>query len=512
MPKQVLDPLFQLIKSMTKSEKRNFKIYTNRISNQKETKFIQVFDILDKLDEYKEEIIFKRSKDIKSSQLSNLKAHLYKQILISLRLSQINHDINISIREQIDYAKVLYNKGLYAQSLKILDRIKKQTRKSKQDLLLFEIIEFEKLIESQYITQSIETRAEKLISESTEISKIMDGSVYYSNMSLSLYSLYLKVGYARNEKDFMIVTEFFKTKLRPYKESDLSFFEKVHLYQSHVWYYLIIQDFLMFYKFSNKWVEVFLNEPEMINIKTDLYIKGLNSLLASLFYTNHLKKFKTNLKLLKDLYINQAPISSTNNRVLIEMFYHIHNINKHFMQGTFKEACAGIGNIETFLSINKFSLGKHRTIIFYYKIACLYFGNQEYKKAIVYLNKIQNIKDTSLRSDIHCFARILNLLSHYELEHTDLLDYQIRSTYRFLSKKNDLQKTQKYILSFIRKLSHLQADQIHDELIKSKKILQEWENDPFEKRAFLYLDLIAYIDSKIYKKPIQEIIKQKIKK
>lgn len=512
MPKPILDPLFQLIKSMTKAEKRNFKIYTNRISNKKATKFIQVFDILDKLDDYKEETIFKRSKEIKSSQLSNLKAHLYKQILISLRLTQINHDINISIREQIDYAKVLYNKGLYTQSLKILDKIKKQTKKSKHNLLLFEIIEFEKLIESQYITQSIETRAEKLISESSEISKIMDGSVYYSNMSLSLYSLYLKVGYVHNEKDFMMVNEFFKTKLKAYKDSELSFFEKIHLYQAHVWYYLIIQDFLMCYKFSHKWVDVFLNEPEMINIKTDLYIKGLNSLLASLFYTKHLRKFKSKLRLLKDLYINQAPVSSTNNRVLIEMFYHIHNINKHFMQGTFKEACSTISTIETFLSVNKFSLSKHRTIIFYYKIACLYFGNEEYKKAIVYLNKIQNIKDTSLRSDIHCFARILNLLSHYELEHTELLDYQIRSTYRFLSKKDDLQKTQKYILSFIRKLSHMHPDHVNEELIKSKNILKQWENDPFEKRAFLYLDLIAYIDSKLYKIPIQEVIKQKINK
>ncbi len=124
MPKQQIDPLFQLIKSISKSEKRNFKIYANRTSSEKGSKFLNLFGILDRMEEYNEELILKKARDIKHSQLPNLKAHLYKQLLTSLRLTQINHDLNISIREQIDYAKVLYNKGLYQQSLKILEKTK----------------------------------------------------------------------------------------------------------------------------------------------------------------------------------------------------------------------------------------------------------------------------------------------------------------------------------------------------------------------------------------------------
>jgi hypothetical protein len=60
-------------------------------------------------------------------QLSNLKSYLYKQILVSIRLNiQIKIlDIN---REQ-DFATILYNKGLYKQSLKILDKTKLGIRK-----------------------------------------------------------------------------------------------------------------------------------------------------------------------------------------------------------------------------------------------------------------------------------------------------------------------------------------------------------------------------------------------
>jgi hypothetical protein len=512
MPKQQIDPLFQLIKSISKSEKRNFKLYANRISSEKETKFLQLFDVLDKMEEYNETSILKKAKDIKHSQLPNLKAHLYKQLLTSLRLTQINHDISISIREQIDHAKVLYNKGLYNQSLRILDKTKTLARKNKKNILEFEIIQFEKLIESQYITKSIETRAEEITREATEISKTMDGVVYFSNMSIRLYGLYLKVGYVRNEKDLLMVKEFFNTNLIPHDINNLSFFEKLYLFQSYVWYYLIIQDFLMCYKYAKKWVDLFLLNPDMINIHMDLYLKGLNNVLVALFYTNHVSNFKKHLRLLRKLENEEQFKHNSNLNILLQLFLFVHRINRHFMEGTFNKGLHLVPKIERFLDENKFGMDNHRALIFYYKIACLYFGNGQYREAIKYLNRISDVRDTSLRGDIHCFGRILNLISHYELEHTELLEYQIRSTYRFLAKTNDLQEVQKYILRFLRKLSTISPDQLKEELKKSRIDLEKWVNDPYEKRAFLYLDLISWLDSKIQNRPVQDVIMEKINK
>lgn len=511
MAKPQIDPLFQLIKSMTKSEKRNFKLYANRTSSEKGTKFLQLFDLIDRLDEYHEEQILKKAKDIKPSQLSNIKAHLYKQLLTSLRLTQINHDLNISIREQIDHAKVLYNKGLYQQSLKILDRTKTQARKNERNILYFEIVEFEKLIESQYITKSIESRAQEITQEATDISTTMQNTVFFSNLAIRLYGLYLKVGYVRNEKDMIMVKEFFKANMIPYNIQQMSFLEKLYLYQSYVWYYLIIQDFLMCYKYAQKWVDLFLMTPHMIHAQTDLYLKGLNNVLVALFYTNHYSKFKKNLKLLRELEKSEKVKFNSNINILHRQFSYIHRINRHFMNGTFEKGLRLVPRIEAFLRDNKHSMDTHRGLVFYYKIACMYFGTGDYHNTIHYLNKVFDIRDTSLRTDIHCFSRILNLISHYELENTELLEYQIRSTYRFLAKMEDLQEVQKYILRFLRKLSQISPDQVKDELRKSRKDLLKWVNDPFEKRAFLYLDLISWLDSKIQNKPIQEIVMEKAK-
>ena len=226
MPSIHSEPLFVLVKTLTKSEKRNFKLYVNRIQSNEEVKFIQLFDVLDKLSDYDEEQILRKIPAIKKSQLSNLKRHLYKQLLISLRMVHIQKNIDIQIREQLDFAKILYNKGLYLQSLKLLERIKTIAKEHHQDIHHLEILEFEKLIESHHITHSIENRADELAVDSEKRTQIISKTGLLSNLSLRLYGLYIQVGHIRNQKDAYFMWEFFKTNLPELDVNKLTFMKK----------------------------------------------------------------------------------------------------------------------------------------------------------------------------------------------------------------------------------------------------------------------------------------------
>ena len=203
MANQPNDHLYQLIKSLSKAEKRGFKIYATRTSSS-DAKFIQLFDAIDKAKEYDEDLIFSKITDLKKIQLSNLKAHLYKQILVSLRLNYVNHNIDIQLREQIDYARILYDKGLYKQSLKVLDKAKSLSSNNHRTTLTIEILDFEKLIESQYITRSLRNRADQLIEETENTVKSVDRYHSLSNLSLRLYGIYIKAGHVRSERDYDI--------------------------------------------------------------------------------------------------------------------------------------------------------------------------------------------------------------------------------------------------------------------------------------------------------------------
>ena len=71
------DALFVLVKSLSKSEKRQFKLYVGRLGVNTDAKFLALFNLLDKLKTYNERVILE-SGIVKKTQLSNLKAHLYK--------------------------------------------------------------------------------------------------------------------------------------------------------------------------------------------------------------------------------------------------------------------------------------------------------------------------------------------------------------------------------------------------------------------------------------------------
>ena len=144
MPNRSSDTLFQLIRSLKKSEKRNFKLYVKRNSAAEDLKIIQLFDALDGVDVYDEAQLLKKNKKIAKQQLSNIKAHLYREILSSLRLIKNDDNIDIYLHEQLDFARILYNKGLYLQSLKTLDKIKETAQQNNQLTFLLQVLFFEK--------------------------------------------------------------------------------------------------------------------------------------------------------------------------------------------------------------------------------------------------------------------------------------------------------------------------------------------------------------------------------
>jgi hypothetical protein len=184
MPNRSTDALFQLIKSLEKSEKRNFKLYVKRNSSSDTLKTIQLFDALDKMTEYDESQVLKKNKSISKVQLSNIKAALYKQILSSLRIIKDENNIDIQLHELMDHARILFNKGLYLQSLKVLKHLKDLAGQHHQITYLEQVLFFEKKIETLYITRSIRNRADQLSQESDEVTDALVLVNRLSNLAL----------------------------------------------------------------------------------------------------------------------------------------------------------------------------------------------------------------------------------------------------------------------------------------------------------------------------------------
>ncbi len=507
MPNRSTDPLFQLIQSLEKSEKRNFKLYATRNSSSEELKSVQLFDALDKMDAYDEVVLLAKNDRIKKQQLSNLKAHLYKQILSSLRL--INDDsIDIFLHEQMDYARILYNKGLYHQSLKVLDKLKEQAKLHNQFTYLQQVLFFEKKIEALYITRSMQDRADYLSRESDEVNDSLALVSQLSNLSLQLYSWYIKNGHCRNEEESIALQYFFSSRLGDKTPACNSFYERLYLYQSYCWNAFIRQDFLQYYRYTQKWVNLFEEEPSMLPIETAHFIKGMHNLMGSHFDLGNHKKLIETLDIFNKFCQTDLVQNNVNNRIQCFVYSTISLFNKHFLEGSFTEGLALIPAIEEKIKEYEIYLDRHRILVFYYKIACLYFGSGDYEKAIDYLNKIINWK-VDLRTDLQCYSRLLHLIAHYELGNEDILDHLIKSVYRFMAKMQNLSVVEEEIFKFIRTSFHISVRDIKPELEKLLVKLKTHQGNRYETRAFIYLDIISWLESKLENIPVQEVLKRK---
>ncbi len=508
MPNRSNNALFLLIKSLKKSEKRNFKLFANRNSETDNLKTVKLFDALDKMEDYNEVYLLKKNTAITKLQLSNISANLYKQILDSLRLIKDVDNIDLQLHEQMDHARILYNKGLYMQSLHVLDKMKRIAAANNQESYLIQVLFFEKKIESLYLTRSIESRADKLIEESRAAADKIITTNNLSNLALKLYSWYIKNGHARTREDEIIIKKIFKDGLEEAGIITNSFYEKLYLYQCYCWQSFICQDFLMYYRYAQKWVDIFDGSPFMKEIETMHYIKGMHNLMGAHFDLHNATKLKTSIEEFERFATTDVVINNENNRIQCFAYLYTSKINLHFTEGTFTEALKMIPTLVAQLDEFEMYLDNHRVLIFYYKIASLYFGSGDSSTAIDYLNKIINWK-VDLRTDLQCYSRLLHLIAHYELGNYSLIEYLIKSVYRFMAKMENMSMVEESIFNFLKTSFHVSPKNIKPELRKLLEKLKTQQENRFETRAFIYLDIISWIESKLEDVPVEKIIREK---
>jgi hypothetical protein len=107
---------------------------------------------------------------------------------------------------------------------------------------------------------------------------------------------------------------------------------------------------------------------------------------------------------------------------------------------------------------------------------------------------------------------LLHLIAHYELGNFELLEYLIKSVYRYMAKMKNLSLVEEEMFKFLRHSFHVGASALKPEFENLLKKLKEFEGNPLETRAFAYLDVISWLESKINRVHVQDVIREKYKK
>lgn len=503
------DDLFELIRSLDQTEKRYFKLFAamNAKKTGDENNYVRLFDFIDKQASnqanYNEEAVkefFKGEKFI--VQLHVLKGYLYNVILKSLRMYNSERTKVNELHGLLRDADILFHKSLFEQCKKLIAKAKKIAISHEKYTQLLEIIDMEKAIaRAESYTKRTEEDLDNIYFEVNDAAEKIRNINDFWRLSTKSFFLRKKYGNIRDGEELKKFNELMKNPLLKSEDRATTYFSKNFYFNIKGLFYLTDGDYDNLLANSLMLVEYLEANPMLM--RSNNYLAALNNLLIVQMET---KKYDDAIVTIKKI----RGIEPESKAMSAQMFIisYDNEVNLYILTGKFDKGIELVKEIENGLKEFAGRIDQESEILFYYNIAYLYFGAGQFTKSLEWINKILNRKELKLREDIQIYSRILNLFVHYELGNYDLVEYEIKSTRRYLDSHNHLNEAEKAILSFLNKL--INHDTGKDELYNDLKFkLTKRSKDMKSNKIMDYFDLIAWLDSKLKGKDFMEIVREK---
>lgn len=500
MIKKESNYLFELIKTLSKGEKRSFKLFVN-YSTSGEKKYLLLFDIIDSTNEYNEAKIKEQLKVEKIlTPLPVLKNYLQELILIFLRYYNSGNSVESKIRDYLADADILHSKGLEDFRDKSLRRAMALARRHEKYEAVLMILNKEWDYKSIFNPKDISEDYEKV---NEDLSRSLEYRKLILKVSKSLEKGEIRDQQLKEEWDDIIQNPLMSLEKKP-----TGYEEKYFFHHNWMRYFHRTRDYKKCCYHQEQLIKHFESRPEMlVEYKTE-YMFELNGLVVA--HSQNLDLIKSKEALAKLIQMQQWNLFLPERITLIDTtLIALSNIMHGFFSTNFEEVLQIAKQAENLLTTENAS-PRHKAFLFL-NLAKVYLCLGEYDKALYWNNAILNEAAENKRDDFNVLARIFNLIIHYELKNYDLLPSLIRSTNNFLEKRQRLYKVENVIIEFLRdRLSEANNSKEQSNLFKNlKNEFAEIIKDSFEAKAFEYFDFILWLQSKIENTTVAELLKRK---
>jgi hypothetical protein len=515
----VSDDIFQLIKSMSRAEKAYFRRYAKMKAAGKELTYLKLFNhiavMAEKNKVYNENLI-KRNCGIKSpGQFPVLKNNLYNLTVDSLCSYRTRQTPEEKVRVLIDRYDSLYAKALFRQCRVIL---KKALRIAYENELLtyhFLLLGRERVLArySQDITEFDRT-IDKIHNEQSIIIDKIRNNTEVTDLSDKFTSILQKnpTGFARNSEDLEEVQYFMSHPLLSDESKILTAEALSNFLTFKTLFCQYNKDFEGALIAAKRRMEITGEKFARDHSRLGSFVVAAYGVLIYSVRTRKLDDYDKAYSSLKELP-EKFPNMSERNR--IDLFYYsaipelsLCNETLDMERGrrSYWEIKAEYEKLES-------KIPTQQKIILLFFIAIFNFMDENYRDASVWLGKMINMPNVDLSQDYQCYARIVNLVVQYELGNIDSLEYALKSTYHYLSKRKKAYLYEKIVLDYLRKSFRVKTKEDLIELFAmTRNELLKIKDDPYEQNAFDAFNLIPWLDSKIENIPFVDAARKQISK
>lgn len=488
--------LFDLIQSMSKSEKRYFSLDAKK-SGRNSNRYLDLFKEVNRMEAYEEDKLQRKF----GSSLPTDKHYLYNAILKSMRDYNSSKSKAARVKEMLLDAKYLYKRGLYHQSEERLIQAKTLARELDDQLALLEISREQLNFVWTMKQRDYGAQIEALLTDKDEYIRHINEELRYLSLSYKIQVTKEQQQSADRQARSEAFSEQLKSQSAPFPATAHA---QRRFLQSHALLNDLTGDIDKANTFYARMVQWWDEHPDIKGEEYNRYLADAFNLLHASYSQKKYNQFEQLLS-----KIQQEKPGSYHDQVLVfkqltnyQLLYHINLGIEEGYELLLERVEEGMG---------AYKLNPVSQLIIAFNVTVLLLILERHEECRLWADKVLHHYNRKVESEQFRLATLLiRLIATFDLEDIDGFDSTLRAFQRSIRQRKTNTPTAffKSCAKYLKKMQDQPSGSRQDTMQQLAGFLEKYKEAPPE-RVPLGLDdlMLNWVESQIKNIPLKEVLR-----
>ena len=499
MPVESQDHVHRLIRSMTRQEKRYFKLYASRHVVGGKNTSLMLFDAIVGMESYHEEELHERFVgEAFLKRFTVTKHRLYDIVLASLEAFHADSSVDARLNRQLHRVEILYQRGLYLDAEKILRNVRFLGEQHGRTHVLVHVAEWERRLMERMNYEGVrDADLRALADRGTGLLSDLERMERLWQLKSRSFMLLYREGKSRSEKSEVALRALLDDPLLKKEAAAAS--PKARFLRHHILSAVAfsLNDMPLCEKHLDENDRLLQREEAHFQDEPNLVLSVLSNLAYVRLRMGRYAEALEGLRRFKRIPAMLPEVPSPDLEMKVFAMGASLELTLLCRLGDFDKAMEKLPAMEAGLKRFDTHLSVIRKAGLRFQAAWACFGAGHYDAAAHWCRDLLNERGIEPHEEMHAMGRLLELLILLESGKTDLLNYAVRNVERFLRSHRRQFRFERALLTYVkarlRTKEPVRIQAAHAALIATLSAL---ETDPREQAVFDHLDPLCYAMAK----------------
>lgn len=455
--------LFQLIHSLDEAERRYFRLHSQLHVRSGQNNYTRLFDAILEQKVFDEAVLKAQFEgEALLNQFSVAKNYLTNAIMRALRAYHHNNNLDMQLRELLDFADISEQKGLFDATRRYLHKANNLALAHEKFPQLIEIMVRElrllKMDGKATRKADLENAYEKIAKTLAQL----DNELQLRRLHDQIYTTLATQVELRKASELQMAKAVMASPLLESPRLAGSWNAKIVYHYTHAYFGRLQGDVKAMKKHFGLMVALWESMPERIAEEGERYLKTIMGYLDACLMDEDTEHFEIELEKIKAFKAGTPRLKALAFRIPVHL-----ELRYHLLTGQYEKGFRLAQEIEKGLRVHAAYISSEVRQYFIYNQIVLFFLGKQYTSCLKWSRKVLDEPLSAIREDIRTAVRVFSLIAHYENQEGEYLEYALRSAARSLKKEAESHQFELLVVEYLKALNQQNSEKHRGEMSRS---------------------------------------------